>query len=445
MYGLEDERTSPLLESSDDVGVAIARLDRWLESMRGDGGYTGPVSHWWASSLLYCGPMIDWRYEGIICGYLTLAERLGGDPWLARAMAAAADAVAAQLPDGRFARSSFQVGPMEGGTPHEAAVDIGLFAAAAASRASSPDRAARFVEAAVKNVELYQLGRLWDGSGFRDQPGSATRVANKNATTIDALIGYHMETGADIEPYVAGAVGVIESAFVDGESRDVRAGGTIHLGTGPFRLVVPFYTARCIGALVSVDALAPDPRYRRLGSRMAEFLVRSYERDGFVFGYAGDGRVIANPSWIAAAGEILRALVLADGRWTLGLSAVVDRVLADVLSRQRANGSWATAEGFARRGSARPYRGRADLRDVLPVVGWNDKVLRALALCLRSVSASFPTVSHHPRTVIEPCTWKGRHCLFREDDASFSLVETSGGAAIYEWKKGAAFPCCYRL
>ena len=108
------------------VGAAIARLDAWLETMRGPGGYTGPVSHWWESCWLYTGPMIDWRYEGIICGYVELFRKGGDERWLDRAVRAGEDAVAAQTPDGHFGNSSFQHGAQPGGTPHEAAVDVAL-------------------------------------------------------------------------------------------------------------------------------------------------------------------------------------------------------------------------------------------------------------------------------------------------------------------------------
>ncbi len=38
-------------------------------------GYGGPVVHWWNHSLAYQGAGLDWRYEGIIDGYLSS----GGD------------------------------------------------------------------------------------------------------------------------------------------------------------------------------------------------------------------------------------------------------------------------------------------------------------------------------------------------------------------------------
>ena len=53
-------------DTQTEAAIVVARLDRWLQTMRGPGGCAGPISHWWESSFVYCGPMADWRYEGIV-------------------------------------------------------------------------------------------------------------------------------------------------------------------------------------------------------------------------------------------------------------------------------------------------------------------------------------------------------------------------------------------
>ena len=170
-------------EAHAKTAYTIARLDQWLQSMRGPRGYAGPISHWRESSLLYCGPMADRRYEGIICGYLALHRNTGQTLWSSLSVPQAGeDLVAAQLPSGKFRNSAFQQGPMEGGTPHEAAVDIGLLELAQALRASGDATWQSYFEAACRNVEGYLLGELWDGKGFRDQPWNNTLVPNKTST-----------------------------------------------------------------------------------------------------------------------------------------------------------------------------------------------------------------------------------------------------------------------
>ena len=77
---------------------------------------------------------------------------------------------------------------MEGGTPHEAAVDLALLELARLLRELGDDEWETFYRSAEHNIDEYLLGRLWDGTGFVDQPWHRVHVPNKNATTIEALI-----------------------------------------------------------------------------------------------------------------------------------------------------------------------------------------------------------------------------------------------------------------
>src|SRR3972149_10196250 len=82
------------------VSETVAGLDAWLEGMRQVGGYGGPVVHWWDDCLEYTGPGLDWRYEGVIIGYLNLWAASGEECWLAKAKKGGDDLVAGQLPSG---------------------------------------------------------------------------------------------------------------------------------------------------------------------------------------------------------------------------------------------------------------------------------------------------------------------------------------------------------
>jgi hypothetical protein len=79
------------LPSDPIIDRAVARLDAWLETMRGARGYGGPVTHWRQQSFIYTGPGRDWRYEGIIAGYLELWRVSGASLWLDRAVRAGDD------------------------------------------------------------------------------------------------------------------------------------------------------------------------------------------------------------------------------------------------------------------------------------------------------------------------------------------------------------------
>jgi len=116
------------------VVQVLARIDSWLDTMRGTDGYGGPVAHWWQNCLQFTGAGLDWRYEGLITGYLTLHERTGQSEWLAKARRAGDDLLSGQLPGGTYRNSSFELNPYSGGTPHEAAVDLALLHLAEALR-----------------------------------------------------------------------------------------------------------------------------------------------------------------------------------------------------------------------------------------------------------------------------------------------------------------------
>jgi hypothetical protein len=117
--------------SEADLFETILKIDAWLESMRQPGGYGGPVVHWWEDCLAYTGPGLDWRYEGIIHGYLNLWQATGEGLWLDKATRAGDDLVNGQLPSGNYRNSCFELNPNTGGTPHEAAADLGLLCLAA--------------------------------------------------------------------------------------------------------------------------------------------------------------------------------------------------------------------------------------------------------------------------------------------------------------------------
>src|SRR5688500_4238612 len=147
---------------------ALWRLEAWLETTRvpalggRPAGYGGPVVHWWRDSVHYTGPGFDWRYEGIIYGYLALHERTGERRWLDKAIRAGDDLVAAQLPNGNFMCSGFEQNPSTAGTPHEAAADSGLLALALALRRQAHPNWERYAATARRNIESFHVARLWN-------------------------------------------------------------------------------------------------------------------------------------------------------------------------------------------------------------------------------------------------------------------------------------------
>lgn len=426
---------------TNDVAATILGLDAWFESMRGPLGYGGPVTHWWESSLLYCGPKFDWRYEGVIIGYLNLFDNTGDQFWLERALRAADDVRRAQMPSGNYLNSSFQQGPIEGGTPHEAAVDVGLLELALRLKGLGDPCWHEYQQTAWRNLHGFHIERLWNGHAFRDQPWNRTLVANKNATTLEALLLYQKLCDEDLERYILPTAEFVMSAQVTDHSCPYH-GGTVHLGTGRQRLVIGIYTARCASALMRLYEMIPDPRYLRSAVGMGDYLLKLITPDGTHFGHYPDGRTITHPTWISPSGDLLRALLLLQPYTDVPESAISR--LVDVLVRYRQPaGGIPTSRGLGRKGATGPIREKLpDFRDVLPVVGWCDKAFRGLTMRSDSIEIK-PGIAMMGMTS-EPCHWFGNATSYLEDQDEISVAMMANGGTLFSYSKRQQFAQKYK-
>jgi len=404
----------------DRIAQAVVDLGAWLETMRQPGGYGGPVAHWWQNRFQYTGPGLDWRYEGILIGYATLHEKTGDAAWRGRLDVAADDVIAGQRPDGSYRASRFEMNPDTLGTPHEAAATHGLLAAQ--PHLSNGEKA---VEVARRNLDNL-VEKLWDGRGFNDRPGVSGRVPNKLATLAHALMCYVRLTGdGGYLPYAKAALDdVLRYQMAQGPNvgavHQYAPGGAA--GDGRF---FPYYNARCVPALVLGADLLGDERYLEAARGIKSFLDGTMHHDGswpqIVY---VNGRRAAWPRWLAGTADIL----LAYG--SLG-EAMPDVALRRLLDSQLPSGGFRTATGFqAQIRQAAPSA--ADYRDVVPVVGWNDKALRLLATMLPS-----PTTLPAPETAATelPVTVGAAPALFRESPEAMEL--RIGHEAAYAWDKHA--------
>jgi hypothetical protein len=366
------------------VSQAVLGLDAWLESTRLPGGYGGPVAHWWWDCLDYTGPGLDWRYEGILAGYLNLWALTGEEAWLAKACRAGDDLVAGQLPSGNYRNSCFELNPNTGGTPHEAACDLALIRLGAALREENRSGWEAYVETARRNLEAFCIGRLWDEAArsFRDDPSTPSFVPNKAATLCEALFALSHLEGEAIwaEHYALPTLEAVLSHQVRGGALDGAAHGAAHGAIyqnsfGPHKVAkfFPFYISRCIPGLLEGWAWSGEARFAEAARLAAEFVALTRYPDGSFpqVRYPG-GRVNRYPQWIAACGDILRALDLAR---QVGFSYDPAPTLDWLLAGRREDGGFRTARGF---GSAVPGGRADDPRDDLAVVGWADKAFRYL-------------------------------------------------------------------
>ena len=218
-------------------------------------------------------------------GYLTLWQRTGDTAWREKAIRAGNDLVEAQLPDGHFRNSAFELNPSTGGTPHEAAADVALLLLAKELGSEIDGLRDRFLHAAVHNLEAYWLEMLWHESTATlwDSPDTPSFVPNKAATFIDALLLWTEITNNTelIERYAIPTAAKIvamqvqdPTALLDGAIAQNRFGDRVT------ESYFPLYIARCIPALLQLSRLTGDHLFREAALSAARFLIRVREPDG---------------------------------------------------------------------------------------------------------------------------------------------------------------------
>jgi len=429
---------------------AVIGLDAWLETMRGSDGYGGPVAHWWQNCLQFTGAGLDWRYEGIIIGYLNLYKRTGDERWLAKARRAGDDLVRGQLPTGNFRNSNFEQNPYTGGTPHEAACDLALLHLAEVLRERGDTTWQTYLATAERNIRGYHIERLWDceARAFRDHPRTPCFVANKAATLVEALLKLARLTGDEalVETY---ALPTLE-AILAHQMRDGPLHGAIYQNSIRGREVAkffPYYIARCVPGLVAGYEWSGKERYLDAARRAMAFVLRwRYEDGGFPQVVYPGGRVNRYPQWIAAVGDILWAMRLLE---PYGFKADAEPTLAWLLRGQEPTGALRTAHGFAAQISQREPEGLPEFRDLLPVVGWNSMAFRYLTEALPTTDPSTSlrtssgpptaetTADGRPPSFEAECVFRGQRLQYREDAERMELRQN--GRALYRWRKGAAW------
>ena len=193
------------------TAVALGRLEVWLDSMRGAGGYYGPVVGLRSLAMAYCGPGHDWRWEGLLDGWAERHARTAEPLFLDRMEQALRDLVAAQLLNGTFRNSAFDANPVEGGMPHEPAMMAAAIRACVVLKRAGrrlPDGTAAMLERFVEERLLRELWNKqlhtfnnWLQSDFDSYAPTAV------AAVSEVLLGYAelTGTGARLEPYLLGA------------------------------------------------------------------------------------------------------------------------------------------------------------------------------------------------------------------------------------------------
>jgi hypothetical protein len=424
-------------EMRTQIEQAVLRLDVWLDRMRALDGYSGPVAHWWQNCLQFTGVGLDWRYEGIIIGYLNLYERTSDEQWLSKARRAGDDLIRGQLPTGNLRNSCFELNPYTGGTPHEAACDCALLRLAQVLRERGDETWEQYMLVAERNLRKYHLGELWDNDwcGFGNSPNNPTFTPNKSATIVEALFALAaIERDEElVEQYALPTLDTIlrHQFSASAHPLDGAIDQSSLMGKKSSRFF-PFYVARCIPALVQGYWHTRSERYLNAAQRALSFILCHRLPDGSLPQVVyGNGRVNRYPQWIAGVGDILRAMRLLSD---MGVDIPENNTLAWMLKGQDESGGIRTAHGFSAQVSQRKPGQLPEFRDVLPVCGWCDKAFRYLTSQVRGRLEPDGAVVNDTELV---CVFQGQTAKYHEDTVAIELWLKE--KLVYRCRKGSAW------
>jgi hypothetical protein len=401
------------------------------------------VVHWWQNCFHYAGVGLDWRYEGIILGYLNLFEATGEERWFEKAKRAADDIVNGQLPNGNFRQSSFELNPYPGGTPHEACCDIALLRLAEVMIRCNRPNWDGYVNSASANIFNFYVDRLWDEAKHTcyDDPSKEFIVPNKIGSLAEALILLSELTDEIplIDSYALPCLNLILAHQVRGGRLDGAISQYSWRGR-PTPRFFPFYTARCVPGLIAGYKQTGQYRYIEAAERAVGFIVRFRCDDGsFPQVIYENGKINRFPQWIAATGDILRAMQMVPlGRQDIQVAPT----LRWLVERQDVNGTFPTAYGFGSQVSQRCPDTLPDFRDILPVCGWADKSFRFLTgLMLGSQVGANPELNGFQADLESPvrkeCLLGKRRVTYSEGPTTMELRDRD--EILFHWKKKTAW------
>ncbi len=419
---------------ADTVGLSLGRLEAWFETMRGEGGYYGPVVGLRGVAPAWCGPGHDWRWEGLLDGWITLHRRTGSPVYLDRMEQAMRELCPAQLANGAFLNSYFESNPLEGGMPYEPALMAAVLRAAryrGEQGRAWPDGVPGMLERFV-NERL--IKELWNKTlrTFNNWMQSDFDVYSPPAVAaiVETLIEYGALTGTVDRwaPYVAGAA----ESLLKSQIRKGPLAGAMPVSNREGASASPFLAARCLPALACLHGRTGDARFEEAGVALVDFVRRSLTPDGGI-------------PFMVYANRPARVTPLFTGA-TAGTLVALDRVqrleagllgpsLHWLLERQTASGAFDTAVGFGS-GSRSPRV--PDWRDVLPVCGWADKVYALLAGL-----GEGPVPAGTSEPVCRAVCVRGEAAEFVEDAAMMAV--RSRKENWFAWRKRTIWPETCRL
>ncbi len=404
---------------------ALAALEAWIEGMHGAGGYAGPSVGLRGVSMSWCGPSHDWRWEGLLDGWISRHQRTRDPVYLDRIEEAFRELRCAQLADGSFRNSSFDLNPLEGGMPHEPIVVAALLRAGRHLRDAGrawPDGSASMVE---RFVEERLIKSLWNKTlrTFNNWLQSDFEVFSPPAVAaaVETLIEYGELAGTTERwtPYIAGAA----DSLLKIQLPDGLLAGALPATSTDRDAASPFLASRCLCALTLLHRMTGDRRFEESARALAAFVRGAFQDSGglacTLFEYRPhrvaplfSGATASALSALARAGRLDDALWGRQLHWLMGL--------------QSHSGGFDTAVGF---GQGLPRRTPPDWRDALPVCGWAAAVYALLAC--RAASAA-PGTKGSGRVCREVLV-RGRSAVLTEDANALAIRRR--GEPLFVWRK----------
>lgn len=381
-----------------NIAAAVAKNLAWLESMHQPKGYAGPVVHYWQDCLRYIGPSMNWCYEGLIAAYIALYKKTQDKAFLSLMYRAGNELINNQMPNGAFFNSHFENNPSlaRGGTPHDTAAALGLaYLAEFLKKQKRPYE--QYLVAAKKSLDEYHIKRLYDAkTGLFFQylyDRQHLHIPNKIATLLQLMILVDKLTE---KKQYASYIERNAEYILEMQDNDCMNGG-IYQTEKRDRIIV-YYTARCIPALLETYEITKKKKYLDAAKKAGAFIKRMRsEEGGYSFGYMLTSRgwkLFKYPIFVAGSGDITRALLLLEGK-----TKIVEEDVAWLGNHQLPSGGIMTSKGMNLKDKQNQELERQPFwRDVIPVVGWNDKALRLFSDIIPA-RCSFQAVDSEPYTV----------------------------------------------
>ena len=419
---------------------SISNLLKWFETVEQRDGLGGPVVHWWESTLDYCGPGMDWRLEGYLLSLLNLYEITEDDSYLKKILTYIPLFEKFSYKDGSLKVSHFQANPMNVGSPHESAAYYGLASTAVFFKRNNmyPEDVVKITKLVKNYIDNFLMRKLWNDTlkCFNDWPYSIFDIItpNKVATIINLLISAQELLKCDYSYYIRHCANwILQKQSTHGKT----AGGICQTHRKYENDFFPYYNARCVIPLQKVFELTKNKKYLMCKDKIIDFIVRNKNNNfGFKRVVVDDGKDIGKPYWIAGMGDILLALLYADSNKTA--KEIIETNLDIILYKQLKSGAFPSAQGF--------YFNKVSFMDILPVCGWNDKMLNFLTE-LVSLDSNEKVIIPAAEVEIErkKCFYNNKELLFEETARYIKLYDPKNKKIYYLWYKEKIFPTINKI